>query len=252
MTSSIITSDYEYLNLSAELLILLGKGVQVQCNDDSVIKIEDYAMKLDECIDECMRRKTCVMTTLYPQSHSYYVAGTQCRLDDHDEKRREMRLCGNCKSFIDPNGLYSAMGLQNLRYDSSVSRQNKVNIKGQLNYDQLRQFCSVVCTTDPRCTGFEFSNQTYYEYNCATYSEHSTHFVSVKDHDFETYFMPDLAKRTFRENYLDNTEIFIRGLSVRSIVTSGLPVAKCNETCSSNLHCLVSSTIERAQGQCYM
>ena len=246
--------------------MLLAKGVKVQCNDDSVIKIENYAMKsvglfqtdgtqylnvtTDECIDECMRRKTCVMTTVYPERHTETRNGRRCRLDDHDEALREMTRCDDCKSFIDPNGLTSPMGLKNLRYASSVSRHNKMDVRGSPTYDQLKQFCSVVCSSDPRCTGFEISNQTQFNYNCATYSEHNSNFVTAGDFQFETYIMPDLAKRNFRELNIQNMELLIVGVSIESAFSFKLPEMKCNEQCESHASCLVSSSIHDTSDLC--
>ena len=242
---------------------LLSEGVEVQCNDDSVIKIEDYAMRyvgivgghalnttLDECISECMKRKDCVMTTVFPDDHEQTRQGNRCILDDDDERRRYMLSCPGCQSFIMPNSLHRAMGLRNLRYDSSVNRLNKMMIKGTESYDQILEFCSIVCSSDPRCVGFEVSTATYYNYNCATYSEHTSKFVYADDYDFETQIMPDLAKRNYQEDYLNDMIITMHGLTTKTEPQHGYATDVCNEVCSSNFNCLMSATISDSQTSC--
>ena len=235
--------------------MLHAQGEDVKCNDDSVITVENYVMVdfnndviqdfdflADECINECMRRKTCVITTVYPDNHSETKMGKRCRLQNHDKDRIKLAFCDGCKTFIDPNGLTSPIGFRKLRYGSAVGRNNKMSVTDSLTYDQLKQFCSVVCSSDPRCTGFEISNQTQFNYNCATYSEHTSNFVNVSDFEFETYIMPDLAKRQLQEN-LKEQQIMLYGLRIESALSSKISEQKCNlEKCETNSNCLVSSS----------
>ena len=240
----------------------LAKGVDVQCDDDSVIKIDNYAidttglptdgtkslnLTIDQCIATCTQRKTCAMITVYPENHTETNQGHRCSLYDNEEERIGMNVCQSCKSFILPNGLISAMMFKSLTYPSSVSRNNKMDVGNSYTYEQIKQFCSVVCSTDPRCTGFEISDQTQFTYNCATYSEHNSNFEYAKPFQFETYIMPELAKREFREKNLLNNNLTIHGLKLEFGLSIMLPRDPCLKNCKSNFNCLVSSlTVNRS------
>ena len=236
--------------------MLYAQGHNVKCHDDLVMAIDNYGIvgnhdgfteylgfMTDECLAECVRRENCVITTVYPDDHREADKGKhRCRLQNIDNNIINFSVCDRCKTFIQPTDLTSPIRLRKLRYSSSVRRNNKVKVRGS-TYDELLQFCSFVCSIDHSCTGFELSTRSYYKYNCATYSEHTTNFVNVDDLVFETYIIPDLAKRELQNN-LQMNEIDMYGLGIEAAISSMIYEQKCNwSECKSNFNCLVSSSM---------
>ena len=67
--------------------------------------------------------------------------------------------------------------------------------------------------------------------------------MKVSDFEFETYIMPDLAKRELQNN-LQMNEIDMYGLGIEAAISSMIYEQKCNwSECKSNFNCLVSSSM---------
>lgn len=251
---------------------LENEGLEVLCNDDSVLKITNFEntemnsnlllprdklnYTLDECLTECNKRKNCKMVTLYPSDHSYYKSGTQCRLDVNTKQGFRVNLspCVGCNTYIDPHSLSKPIGMAELRYDLSVARLNEIGIPYYAGFDELNEFCALVCTSYRQCVGYEVSNSIRFKFNCATYREHGVNLVQTPLFDFETYIMPDSAKQAFRQAKLDYGILFY-GLAMTSGEYSEVRNCEyecCRKLCVSNINCLALSTVKVKRCKMFM
>lgn len=247
------------IDISARYCRMMGsKGANVQCHDDSVIKINDYALKsppsngssvnltVDACIDECLKRKSCNIASFHAGTFAKSDASVEytCIIDNHHTPREELVLFQNSTTFIDPESIRGHLGLVGLRYALTVPRVNEMEILGSNNFDILNDFCAMACSVDDRCIGFEASVRTYYKYNCAMYREHSEELIKTGIQDFETYIMPNLAKTNFRSEMLPRA-ILLVNVSMKSSsldTTTGCDFLCCERKCRMNNECLAYST----------
>ena len=250
------------LGISSRYCRMLGmKGFNVQCNDDSILKDKDYAPKslygvritmnltLDACIDECLKRKNCNIAF---NSETFVNASTKvpytCLMENTFIKIEELERYSNAITFIDRNSMKKHFGLKGLRYALSTPRVNEMEILGAKDFDTLNDYCSLACSANDRCVGYEMSMTAYYKYNCTMYREHSEALITTDKWNFETYIMPNLSKVSFKSQRL------LLGYSLTN-VTLVSPVLKtvsmhcesecCEQNCTADPDCLAISVTNK-------
>lgn len=282
--SEIMNIATSYCRMASE------KGLDVQCNDDSVIKFEDVSIRisdidndlkfnktLGQCIEECRKRSGCIMMSMWPSGSLELGGGKRCGLQKFSVQRtpqfthnsrpirhrqyRDLASCEGCQTFIMPQVLEEPIELNGFQYDSLVTRRNQLNISTEgLNYYDLKNFCSLHCSQDIRCTGFEVSDKTDYNYNCATYSQHSERLIATDSFLFETNIMADLAKQKVSEYYYTRKRVYTYDNTLAwEIPSNGVQLIDqcdhqcCQSRCESNLNCISSIQINKTnQHKCYL
>lgn len=242
--------------------MLESKGINVQCNDDSVIKIADYVLSesnrngvsnksLDACIMECTQRRLCDLASYSP---TFLLKGGEipfkCGIDDQTTTRRKFFYHQGSTSFVDPISIKNALGLHELRYELRVQRVNGMFISGSSDFETLNFFCTIACSFDEKCVGFEVSNKSYYNNNCAMYREHSQNLIETEQYHFETYIMSETAKRRLKKTLELKFEEFTDlgfGDSGSSLKLN-CDYDCCEQHCQGNVDCLVLSSVNTTCG----
>ena len=245
-------------NISSEYCRLLEQsGTNVQCKDESVIKMRNRYfscdthelsnLTLDNCIQQCVQQKGCQAASFNEQC---YVSGKNhfgCYICSYYSSRRAFPYYNGTTSFLDPSSLSEEFGLQELRYDLSVPRVNAMLITGSIDFETLNNFCAVACSFDEHCDGFEVSVKTIYKHNCHMYREHSDDLVPTAEHDFETYIISSLAKENKKAKY----DVWFSLNNVT--LNNSMPIAAtdcgyqcCKDNCERNEKCIGFSSIHES------
>ena len=237
-------------SISSEYCRLLEQsGTNVQCKDESVIKMRDHVfscvtldiskMTLDNCIQQCVQQKGCQAASFNEQG---FINHFSCCICNYYTSRMAVSYYNGTTSFLDPSSLSEEFGLQELRYDLSVPRVNAMLITGSNDFETLNNFYALACSFDEHCVGFEVGVKTIYKHNCHMYWEHSEHLVPTAEHDFETYIMSSLAKENKKAQYdvwfsLNNVAVY-----------DSMPIAAtdCGSECERNEKCIGFSSIHES------